>query len=204
MGTWTHVVRANLAAHFDESAATATRRTLTSSVRATAVCVRAAKAAQMAVVASQVASATSASGIAIGESGTTAVHSAAAALALMEAAHDHVKATHAQLVAVTAQIERSFSDNGRQPTTEELAIAESVRAAVRSSAAYLATTEPVQAQIAAAHAQLMAAFSKELADADGEMLAEYGAMDAMEPLLQETVGREPNMEEAAEIDEHQT
>ena len=63
--------------------------------------------------------------------------------------------------------------------TEELAIAESVRAAVRSSAAYLATTEPVQAQIAAAHAQLMAAFSKEMADADGELLAEYGAMDAI-------------------------
>ena len=36
----------------------------------------------------------------------------------------------------------------------------------------------------AAHAQLMAAFSKEMADADGEMLAEYGAMDAM-ALLQD-------------------
>ena len=121
----------------------------------------------------------------------------------MEAAHDHVEAAHAQLLAVTAQIERSFSDNGRQPTAEELAIAESVRAAVRSSAAYLATTEPVQAQIASAHAQLVAAFSKEMADADGEMLAEYGAMDAMEPLPQETVGRELDMEAAAEIDEHQ-
>ena len=65
---------------------------------------------------------------------------------------------------------------------EELAIAESVRAAVRSSATYLATTEPVQAQIASAHAQLMVAFSKEMADVDGEMLAEYGVMDAMEPL----------------------
>ena len=86
---------------------------------------------------------------------------------------------------------------------EELAIAESVRGAVRSAAAYLATTVPVQAQIAAAHAQLMAAFSKEMADADGEMLAEYGAMDAMEPLPQETVGRELDMEAAAEIDEHQ-
>ena len=40
----------------------------------------------------------------------------------------------------------------------------------------------------------MAAFSKEMADADGEMLAEYGAMDAMEPLPQETVGRELDME----------
>ena len=77
-----------------------------------------------------------------------------------------------------------FSDNGRQPTVEELAIAESVRAAVRSSAAYLGTTEPVQAQIVAAHAQLVAAFFEEMADADGEMLAEYGAMDAMEPLPQ--------------------
>ena len=125
------------------------------------------------------------------------------ALPRREPAHDHVEAAHAQLLAVTAQIERSFSDNGRQPTAEELAIAESVRAAVRSSAAYLATTEPVQAQIAAAHAQLVAAFSKEMADADGEMLAEYGAMDAMEPLPQETVGRELDMEEAAEIDEHQ-
>ena len=63
----------------------------------------------------------------------------------MEAAHDHVEAAHAQLVVVTAQIERSFSDNGRQPTPEELAIPESVRAAVCSSAAYLATMEPVQA-----------------------------------------------------------
>ena len=44
----------------------------------------------------------------------------------MEAAHDHVEAAHAQLLAVTAQIERSFSDNGRQPRAEELAIAESV------------------------------------------------------------------------------
>ena len=86
---------------------------------------------------------------------------------------------------------------------EELAIAESVRAAVRSSAAYLTTTEPVQGQIASAHAQLVAAFSKEMADADGEMLAEYGVMDAMEPLPQETIRRELDMEEAAEIDEHQ-
>ena len=106
-------------------------------------------------------------------------------------------------MAVITQIERSFSDNGRRPTDEELAIAESVRATVHSSIAYLATTEPVQAQIAAAHAQLMVAFSKEMADADGEMLAEYGAMDAMEPLPQETVGRELDMEAAAEIDEHQ-
>ena len=100
----------------------------------------------------------------------------------MEAAHDHVEAAHAQLLVVTAQIERSFYDNGRQPIAKELAITESVRAAVRSSAAYLATTEPVQAQIMAAHAQLVAAFFEEMADADGEMLAEYGAMDAMEPL----------------------
>ena len=121
----------------------------------------------------------------------------------MEAAHDHVEAAHAQLVAVTAQIERSFSDNGRQPAVEELAIVETVRAAVRSSAAYLAMTEPVQAQIAAAHAQLVVAFSKEMADADGEMLAEYGVMDAMEPLPQETVGHELDTEAAAEIDEHQ-
>ena len=105
--------------------------------------------------------------------------------------HDRgVPPAHAQLLAVTAQIERSFSDNGRQPTAEELAIAESVREAVCSSAAYLATTEPVQAQIASAHTQLVAAFSKEMVYADGEMLAEYGAMDAMEPLPQETVERE--------------
>ena len=93
-----------------------------------------------------------------------------------------MEAAPAQLVAVTAPIKWSFSNNGRQPTTEGLAVAESVRAAVRSSTAYLATMEPVQAQIASAHAQLVAAFSKEMADADGEMLAEYGAMDAMEPL----------------------
>ena len=43
-----------------------------------------------------------------------------------------------------------------------------------------------------------------MADADGEMLAEYGAIDAMEPLCEETVGRELDMEVAAEIDEHQT
>ena len=49
----------------------------------------------------------------------------------------------------------------------------------------------------------MAAFSKEIADADGEMLAKYGVMDAMEPLPQETVGRELDMEAAAEIDKHQ-
>ena len=49
-------------------------------------------------------------------------------------------------------------------------------------------TEPVQAQIAAAHAQLVVAFSKEMADANGEMLAEYGVMDATEPLPQETIG----------------
>ena len=49
----------------------------------------------------------------------------------------------------------------------------------------------------------MAAFSKEVADADGKMLAEYGVMDAMEPLPQETVGRVLDMEAAAKIDEHQ-
>ena len=120
----------------------------------------------------------------------------------MEAAHNHAEAAHAQLLAVTAQIKQSFSDNGRQPTAEELAIAESVRATICSSAAYLATTEPVQAQIASAHTQLVVAFSKDRADADDEMLAEYGAMDAMEPLLQEIVRRELDMEEAAEIDKH--
>ena len=177
MGTWTHVVRATSAAHSGESAAATARRVLTSFVRATAVCVRAAKAAQTAAVASQAAAAASAWGIATGESGAAAVRSAAAALALLKAAHYHVEAAYAQLVVVTAQLERSFSYNGRQPTAEELAIAESVRAAVRSCAAYLATTEP-------ARAQLVAAYSKDMADADGEMLAEYGAMDAMEPLPQ--------------------
>ena len=54
-----------------------------------------------------------------------------------------------------------------------------------------------------AHTQLVVAFSKEMADADGEMLAQYGAMDAMEPLPQETIRRELDMEVAAEIDEHQ-
>ena len=106
-------------------------------------------------------------------------------------------------MAVTTQIERSFCDNGRQPTAEDLAIAKSVRAALRSCAAYLATTEPAKAQIASAHAQLVAAYSKDMAEADGEMLAEYGAIDAMEPIPQETVGRELDMEAAAEIDEHQ-
>ena len=142
MGTWTHVVRATSVAHSGEIAAAAARRVLTSFVRATAICVWAAKAAQTADVASQAAVAASASGIATGESGTAAVRSAAAALALMEAAHYHVKAVHAQLVAVTAQIKQNFSDNGRQPTTEELAIAESVRAAIRSSAATLPRRSP--------------------------------------------------------------
>ena len=36
------------------------------------------------------------------------------------------------------------------------------------------------------------------------MLAEYGAMDAMAPLPQEIVGLELDMEEEAEIDEHDT
>ena len=54
-----------------------------------------------------------------------------------------------------------------------------------------------------AHAQLMVAYSKDMADADGEMLVEYGAINAMEPLPQETVGRELDMEAATEIDEHQ-
>ena len=35
------------------------------------------------------------------------------------------------------------------------------------------------------------------------MIVEYGAMDAMKLLPQETVGRELDMKEAAEIDEHQ-
>jgi hypothetical protein len=35
------------------------------------------------------------------------------------------------------------------------------------------------------------------------MLAEYGAIDAMEPLPQEIVGHELDMEEAADIDERQ-
>ena len=121
----------------------------------------------------------------------------------MEPVQAQIASAHAQLLVVTAQIERSFSDNGRQPTTEELAIAESVRAAVRSYTAYLATTEPAKAQIAAAHSQLVVTYSKDMANADGEMLAEYGAIDAMEPLPQETIGRELDMEAAAEIDEHQ-
>ena len=42
-----------------------------------------------------------------------------------------------------------------------------------------------------------------MADAADEMLVEYGAMDAMELLPEETIGRELDMEEPAEIDEHQ-
>ena len=70
--------------------------------------------------------------------------------------------------------------------------------------AYLAMTELAKAQVVAAHAQLVAAYSKDMADADGKMLAEYGTMDAMEPLPQEIVGRKLDMEEEAEIDEHQS
>ena len=61
----------------------------------------------------------------------------------------------------------------------------------------------IRAQIAATHAKLVAANSKDMVDADGEMLAEYGVMDAMEPLPQESIRRELDMEEVAEIDEHQ-
>ena len=86
---------------------------------------------------------------------------------------------------------------------EELEIAERVRAAVSSCATYLATTEPARAHMASAHARLVAAFSKVMADTDGEMLAEYGAIDAIEPLPRETVERELDMEAVAEIDEHQ-
>jgi hypothetical protein len=121
----------------------------------------------------------------------------------MAAAHAYADAAHAQLVSVTAQIAAAFSDNGRQPTSEELAIAESARAAVHSSAASLAKMEAVNARTAAAHAKIVAAFSKEMADADGEMLAEYVAMDAMEPLPLEVVERELVMEDAAEIAERQ-
>ena len=138
MGTWTHVVRATSAAHSGESAAAAAMHVLTRCMSTAAICDRAAKAAQIAAVASQVATATSASGIATCKSGTTAVRFTAASLALIEA-------NHAQLLPVTTQIERSFSDNGRQPTAKELAIVERVRAAVRSCAAYLATTEPARA-----------------------------------------------------------
>ena len=35
-------------------------------------------------------------------------------------------------------------------------------------------------------------------------ITEYGAIDAMEPLPQETVVRELDMEAAADIDEHQS
>ena len=145
MGTWTHILRETLAAHSGESVAAAARRVLTRCMSAAAFCDRAAMAAQTADVASQVAAATSGSGITTGESGIADVRSAAAALALMEAAHYHVEAVDAQLVAVTAQIKRSFCDNVRQPTAEELAIAERVRATVCSSTAYLAMTEPLQA-----------------------------------------------------------
>ena len=154
MGMWTHVVRATSAAHSGESVTSAAMRVLTRCMSVAAICDRAAKAAQTVTVASQVAAATSASGIAAGESGTATVRSTAATLA--PGGHRTNRT--------------SFFDNGRQPTAEELAIAESVRAASRSSATYLATMEPVQAQITAAHAQLVAAFSKEMADTDGEML----------------------------------
>ena len=42
-----------------------------------------------------------------------------------------------------------------------------------------------------------------MADADCEMLAEYVAMDAMEPLPLEVIEHELVMEDAAEIDERQ-
>ena len=48
----------------------------------------------------------------------------------------------------------------------------------------------------------MAAYSKDMADAGGGMLAGHGAIGAMGPLPQEAVGRELDMEVAAEIDEH--
>ena len=63
--------------------------------------------------------------------------------------------------------------------------------------------EPARSQVASAHAQLVAAYSKDMANADGEMLAKYGVMDGMELLPQEIVGHELDMEEVEEIDEHQ-
>ncbi|KAI5021902.1 hypothetical protein ZWY2020_058632 [Hordeum vulgare] len=47
----------------------------------------------------------------------------------------------------------------------------------------------------------MEAFTKDMADADNEILAEYVAMDAMEPLPMKVIERELVMEDAAEIDE---
>ena len=88
-------------------------------------------------------------------------------------------------------------------STSGIATGESGTTAVHSTAAALALMEAAHDHVEAAHAQLVAAFSKEMGDTDGEMLAEYGAMDAMEPLPQSTVGRELDMEEAAEINEHQ-
>ena len=70
-------------------------------------------------------------------------------------------------------------------------------------AASLAKMEAVNAQTAAAQTKLAAAFSKEMADANGKMFAEYVAMDAMEPLPLEVVERELVMKNAAEIGERQ-
>ena len=103
----------------------------------------------------------------------------------------------AQTVVVFSQVAATTSASG-------IAASKSGTIVVCSTAAALALMEAAHDHVKAAHAQLVAAFSKEMGDVDGKMLAEYGAMDAMEHLPQSTVGRELDMEEATEIDEHQS
>ena len=116
-------------------------------------------------------------------------------------AQSHLEAAHAHLVSVAAQITSAFSDTGRQPTSDELVIAECARAGVCLSVTSLAKIVAIHAWTEAAHAQLMAALSEEMVADDCEMLVEYVAMDPMDLLTPEVVVRELVIEEAAEIDE---
>ena len=139
MSPWIRVVRATSAAHSGPSGAATAISALTTCMSVAAIdnqVVAAAATAQMART-------TSAIRIANGDSGTIAVRFMAVTLALIEATHAHVEAAHAQLMAVTTKNARSFSDNGRQPMSEELAVTKSVQGAVRSSAASLAEMEAV-------------------------------------------------------------
>ena len=93
-------------------------------------------------------------GIANGENGTSAVSFSAVVVALLEDAQSHLEAAHAHLMLVTAQITFAFSDTGRQPTSDELVIAECARAGVRLLAASLAKIVAIHARSKATHARL--------------------------------------------------
>ena len=199
MGTWIPILRATSTTHSDPSTAASAMSALSTYLNTAATSDRAAAATERAAAAAERAAATTATGIENGENDTSAVSFSAIAAALMANTQSHLKAAHAHLVSVTAQITFSFSNTGRQPTSDELVIAECAQAGVRSSVASLAKIVAVHARSKTAHARLMVALSKEMVDEDCEIL-EYVAMDLLSP---EFVEQELVIEEEAEIDECQ-